>query len=69
MGSDLHAGQRVRLRADAPGFRAGQTGRVTKVDRVRAGGREVALYHCDMGTAGGGTRRGVFYADELEPLG
>jgi hypothetical protein len=68
VGEGLQAGQPVSLRADAPGFRAGQTGRVIKADLVRAGWREVELYHCAIDD-GGGTRRGVFYADELEPLG
>jgi len=48
VGEVFHAGQRVRLRLDTLGRRAGETGRVARVESRRQAGGRVALSCCAM---------------------
>jgi hypothetical protein len=63
----FHVGQRVRLRVDEQGFRAGDTGRVLSVDPVPSAAGETPLYICEIDTPEG-TRLAALYPEEIEPL-
>lgn len=67
MGEVFHAGQRVRVRLDTLGHRAGETGRVARVESRRQPGSRVTLYYCAMDAAAG-RRLAPFFPDEIEPL-
>jgi hypothetical protein len=67
VGEVIHAGQRVRLRVDALGFRAGQSGRVARVESRRRAGARVVLYFCAMEGAAGRPPAPLF-PEEIEPL-
>jgi hypothetical protein len=67
VGAVFHVGQRVRLRRDTLGHRAGETGRVARVESRRQAGGRVVLYCCAMDAA---ARPGLapFFPDEIETL-
>jgi hypothetical protein len=67
VGEVFHVGQRVRLRMDALGHRAGDTGRVARVESRRESGARVVFYCCAMD---GPVRHRLapFFPDEIEPL-
>jgi hypothetical protein len=67
VGEVFHVGQRVRLRMDALGHRAGETGRVARVESKRQSGARVVFYCCAMDAAAG-RRLAPFFPDEIEPL-
>ena len=67
MSGPIHAGQRVRLRVDVQGFRAGGTGRVIRVDRGPSAAGEAVVYFCEIDTPAGG-RLAALYPEEIEPL-
>jgi hypothetical protein len=67
VGGHFHAGQRVRVRVDVQGFRAGDTGRVPRADRAPAASGEDAVYFCEI-DAPGGPRLAALYPEEIEPL-
>jgi hypothetical protein len=67
VGDHFQAGQRVRVRVDVQGFRAGDTGRVLRVDRAPASWGEAALYFCEI-DAPHGAGLAALYPEELEPL-
>ena len=67
MGGPFHAGQRVRLRVDAQGFRAGDTGRVLRADRAPSAAGETPLYICEIDTPEG-ARLAALYPEEIEPV-
>jgi hypothetical protein len=63
----FHVGQRVRLRVDEQGFRAGDTGRVLSVARASSAAGEAPLYLCEIDTPEG-TRLAALYPEEIEPV-
>jgi hypothetical protein len=63
----IYVGQRVRLRVDAQGFRAGDTGRVLRADRGPSAAGGAPLYFCEIDTPAGG-RLAALYAEEIEPV-
>jgi hypothetical protein len=65
-GNSICNGQRVRLRVDAQGCRAGDTGRVLRVERRHGALGEVSLYWCEV-WAGGAPRLAAFHPEEVEP--
>ena len=66
MGGPFHAGQRVRLRVDVQGFRAGDTGRVLRAERAPSAAGETVVYFCEIDTPAGG-RRAALYPEEMDP--
>ena len=67
MSGHFHVGQRVRLRVDEQGFRAGDTGRVIRADRGPSPAGETPVYFCEIDTPAGG-RLAALYPEEIEPL-
>ena len=67
MGGPFHAGQRVRLRVDVQGFRAGDTGRMLRADRATSAAGETIVYFCEVDTPEG-TRLAALYPEEIEPV-
>ena len=67
MGGPFHAGQRVRLRVDVQGFRAGDTGRVLRADRAASAAGETLVYFCEIDTPAG-KRLAALYPEEIEPV-
>jgi hypothetical protein len=65
VGGPFHVGQRVRLRVDVQGFRAGDTGRVIRADRAPPAAGETPLYFCEIDTPEG-TRLAALYPEEIE---
>ena len=67
MSGPYYVGQRVRLRVDVQGFRAGDTGRVLRADRVPPAAGETPLYFCEIDTPEG-ARLAALYPEEIEPV-
>jgi hypothetical protein len=67
VGGPFHAGQRVRLRVDVQGSRAGDTGRVLRADRAPSAAGETLVYLCEIDTPQG-TRLAALYPEEIEPV-
>jgi hypothetical protein len=63
----FNVGQWVRLRVDVQGFRAGDTGRVLRADRVPPAAGETPLYFCEIDTPEG-ARLAALYPEEIEPV-
>jgi hypothetical protein len=63
----FRVGQRVRLRVDEQGFRAGDTGRVLHVDPGPPAAGGAPLYICEVDTPEG-ARLAALYAEEIEPV-
>jgi hypothetical protein len=57
----------VRLRVDAQGLRAGDTGRVLRADRAPPAAGEALLYFCEIDTPEG-KRLAALYPEEIEPV-
>ena len=67
MGGPFHAGQRVRLRVDVQGFRAGDTGRVLRAFRAPSTAGGTIVYFCEIDTPEG-ARLAALYPEEIEPV-
>jgi len=67
VGDHFQAGQRVRVRVDVQGIRAGDAGRVIRMDRAPASWGGAALYFCEI-DAPDGAGLAALYPEELEPL-
>ena len=67
MSGPYYVGQRVRLRVDMQGFRAGDTGRVLRADRGPSAAGETVEYLCEIDTPEGG-RLAALYPEEMEPV-
>jgi hypothetical protein len=63
----LNVGQRVRLRVDVQGFRAGDTGRVLRAYPAPSAANGVPVYICEIDTPEG-TRLAALYPKEIEPV-
>ena len=67
MSGHFSVGQRVRLRLDEQGFRAGDTGRVLRAYRVPPAPGQTPLYICEIDTPEG-PRLAALYPEEIEPV-
>jgi hypothetical protein len=63
----FHVGQRVRLRVDVQGSRAGDTGRVLRADRAQSAAGGTVVYLCEIDTPQG-TRLAALCPEEIEPV-
>ena len=67
MSGPFYVGQRVRLRVDVHGFRAGDTGRVQRAFRAPSATGDTIVYFCEIDTPQG-TRLAALSPEEMEPV-